>query len=305
MSPTKASLARFNPNLLPPRKSSRIPTATGTTSTAKPDRKKNPSFDWTISLHQRTEPIADTQSEEVSRRPRNSGANPPDIPASPPSAPHEKEKEMDDRAQRTANKQLAQELQDNTPPLAQSHAASSATIDVPRRMENESQQPEHMEEPELPPTPTELGLEPVREPPKGILFSSPSRRVSRRKKNPVLKSSPLKLGESTSGHTVVLDILPESQDSPSRQQHTTTEGRMTIEGQDSQPLPGVISTEEDPELMKKRAVHEQLSTQFENLQHDVTRLQTALSQAQQDPSLPASASASADLYNQEEIDELL
>ena len=46
-------------------------------------------------------------------------------------------------------------------------------------------------EPNLPSTPSQLGLEPPRERPKGLLFSSPSRR-SRRKRRSSVRSSPLK-----------------------------------------------------------------------------------------------------------------
>ena len=317
MSPTRSSLARFNPSLLPPSRSSR-------TNSAKSDKKKSLFSDQNPILEQRTGAAAEYESKRdpqvlsqsearvgdsnegfpdpravptSPRRPQSTDggmATPPrrrlrtpgqrsssptklglrrlgaitDIPASPPEAVRETE----DHAQRIVNEQLDQELQANAPYIPHD-------IDIVRKTHGRRNSQQDAE-PELPLTPTQLGLEPVPEPPKGLLFSSPSRRSTRRKRAPA-KSSPLKPG----------DPAPDSLYQNPTQQHIVNP---TIEVQDSQPVSDSI---EDPELSKKRAIREQLSTQLEKIQHDITQLEAEVSRTQ-NPTLSGTAS-------QEEIVELM
>ena len=62
-------------------------------------------------------------------------------------------------------------------------------------------------EPSLPSTPSQLGLEPPRERPKGLLFDSPSKRL-RRKARSTAKSSPLKTPAVIQEHSMQRDKIP-------------------------------------------------------------------------------------------------
>jgi len=70
---------------------------------------------------------------------------------------------------------------------------SEASNSTPTSQLNAGPEPRHDEDgdPELPATPSELGLEPRPEPPKGLLFSSPPKKGERRRRG-VHRSSPLK-----------------------------------------------------------------------------------------------------------------
>ena len=80
-------------------------------------------------------------------------------------------------------------------------------------------------EPRLPSTPTQLGLEPLPEPPKGILLSSPSRRP-KRKTRASTKSSPLKPRKSGT-EEVVVDTQEQSNLGPRRYYSSIEEARIS------------------------------------------------------------------------------
>ncbi|KAI9776965.1 MAG: hypothetical protein M1835_005369 [Candelina submexicana] len=153
---------------------------------------------------------------------------------------------------------------------------SVSTVPEPdtSRMREEDVEPE----PELPPTPVELGLEDPLDnrPPMGIL-SSPSRRVRRnRRLGEKLKSSPLKPTGDPSGATARVSqvtqrpndgLQPEPEDRVANDTsvHTSRNGkrRRTIEKR--------VADEEDAALASKRRLKEQLLTQLKELQEEVSR----------------------------------
>ena len=230
MTPTKASLARFHPGLLPPLTStgSRSPSKRRAPSQAR--RKLGKAGLWngtsdevktaTISEQQPHDSIprtngrlngrsgsdagrqqtldsehvnAGAQSQGTRRALRNGDANvfpairvpklPQDIRASPPPV----SPEALDLIQEPVNGQLGQGLTEapvRQPLLHQIREGPSSP--TARRIERDDDG-----EPRLPSTPSQLGLEPPPEPPKGLQSSSPSRRSKRRKRS-ALESSPLK-----------------------------------------------------------------------------------------------------------------
>ena len=135
-------------------------------------------------------------------------------------------------------------------------------------------------EPDLPLTPTQLGKEPAPDLPKGILFSSPTRRA-RRKRVTGVKSSPLK----------PRDHPPE--ETQAEQRHRQEEDPH-VEVVDSQKD---VEATEDVVIAQKRKQLDLLSNQLYQLQRDVTCLEDEVDRMQ-DP-------ARADSASQEELNELL
>ena len=185
----------------------------------------------------------------------------PIIPASPPRP----EQEVEEEAQNTASEQLALKLQAN--------AARSAKNDQTRRPQNRIYGLSEDGEPELPPTPTQLGLEVAPEPPKGLLYSSPSRRS--RRNGSSTKSSPLKHQDPplTTKTNDRLDQAPVFSDDA-----TEAEGRY-------------LGTLQDAEIIAKKKTLDQLLLQYKGLQNDVIQLEREAGQT----AMP----------NQEEVDELV
>ena len=239
LSPTKASLARFNPNLLP---------SSSTAGTRRPNSRGSQGLDITQSSEvngaqvfadgtytaarpvspSRDMPLVGTEisgrvnggsptqniqsvGEGLSTAPRRRSRTPGryssprkrasyDTRASPPEAAMET-----DPAQGTLDELRRQE---QAPNLAESSNSTAETAQmgplgtaegedlelhtIPRPFEGVAPGIGRNDdgEPRLPSTPTQLGLEPPPEPPKGILLSSPSRRPKRKTRASV-KASPL------------------------------------------------------------------------------------------------------------------
>ena len=121
------------------------------------------------------------------------------------------------------------------------------------------------DEPELPPTPEELGLETRPELPKGILSSSPTRRVTRRKA--AMKRSPLK-PQNESIQRAQVDVGRQRADSPQGQ---PSEAAKLSEAQRI----GDQDQIDDPEQEKRQQLLEQLSNQRALLEQDVAILKKA------------------------------
>ena len=306
MSPTKASLARFNPSLLPrPTSTGEGAQKLGQTPAEKQSSngaRKGATGNGNARRSQPTTPTRDVNgpysTEAMTMTARAATASPGrtvgslgggmsaaprrrsrtpgressplkvlnitgelNVAASPPAAA----KERTDTAQDIVDGQTEQELQDGAARRPGGIASFGKVVDVSDQVEPE--------EPDLPPTPTQLGLEPAPERPKGLLFSSPSRRAKRRKGSGV-KSSPLKPRD------------PPPEEKPEK-----------IEGSHSKvaPLPQVTKSEVDEVLLSKQQERERLSRQLRNLQADMTRLEGEVARTQ----------APADPRSQEEEDELL
>ena len=115
-------------------------------------------------------------------------------------------------------------------------------------------------EPELPPTPVQLGLEQPAERPRGIDSSSPgSRKGKRRGERSPVKSSPLKPADPP----------------PSRLEMVDADSRVLEATTAQRPIPRKKHVE-DPEVVEKRKDVKMLAVQLEELQHDVTRLEAEL-----------------------------
>lgn len=160
-----------------------------------------------------------------------------------------------------------QELQDGAARRLGRVANADKTIDVSNEADPE--------EPELPPTPTELGLEPPPERPKGLLFSSPSRRA-RKKGGSSVKSSPLKPRDPP----------------PEKPPDNVFSPRLK-----AAPLEPAKRLDVDEGLSSKQKERDKLSKQLHSLQADVARLEGEVARTRD--------SAPADPRSQEEVDELL
>ncbi|MCJ1405759.1 hypothetical protein MMC11_008989 [Xylographa trunciseda] len=235
LSPTKASLARYNPSLLPGPKSageatqgseraSRVaykqhgekpgrpsnglnPVALrSTTPTSSPDKLPARPQASTTSVDMDSISLRREMFDEPRRRSRTPGResslakvlpilSAPVIPASPPRPAQAVEGEVED----TVSQQLELEFQAKATPLRQNDLAS--------RPQDHIEQEKQDGEPELPLTPTQLGLEVPPQPPKGLFYSSPSRRSGRRIGSSI-KSSPLKPHDpprTDDGHGLIVE----------------------------------------------------------------------------------------------------
>ena len=119
---------------------------------------------------------------------------------------------------------------------------------------------EETQEPELPPTPEQLGVEKRPQPPEGLLSSSPSHKMSKRKG--ASYSSPLKPKD-----------LPNKQ--PSEEQASGV-ARQANQG----PAPEPEEVEDDPEVVERREQLAQLSAQLQSLKSDVAFLEEEVQQSQ-------------------------
>lgn len=305
MSPTKASLARFNPSLLPrpkvaaaagaPRSGqtpieqqhSRIArkgrtgngsarrsqpttpmrelggldkteatTMNARAATASPGRTTRSLGGGLFGAPRRRSHTPGRASSPVKAVDTNPEVN---VAASPPGGAN--------TAQDIVDGQLEQELQDGAARRLRrvTDAEKASTI-------SDEADPE---EPELPPTPTELGLEPPPERPKGLLFSSPSRRARKRKGTSV-KSSPLK----------PRDPPPEKTPDSVFNQHLK-----------AAPLQQAKKPDVDEKLTSKQKERDQLCRQLQSLRTDVARLESEVARTQE--------TAHGDPRSQEEVDELL
>ena len=176
MSPTKASISRFNPNLLPRSGSvdARRPTSSG--AQASPRRSQT----------------AELTSMDVNGVPYDHVG---------PSTTHSRQARTNGKG--VEEREGSSDITDTPSKLPRSIGARGSRDIVPRknvagmptyrgqevRMEDAAQIDEP--EPSLPSTPSQLGLEPPPEKPKGLLFQSPSKRPSPNTRLITL-SSPLK-----------------------------------------------------------------------------------------------------------------
>ena len=135
----------------------------------------------------------------------------------------------------------------------------------------EKQAPE--KEPDLPPTPEQLGLEERPEKPRGLLSSSPTKLTEKKRKHG-FNSSPLKPREVRQSNVSANEIRVVEE--------TAERGA----GQTKEEL------EEDPELLVRRAILRQLSAQLESLQRDVSALETEVRRSQN----PSQSGSASDIY---------
>ena len=255
MSPTKSSLSRFNPNILSKADEYLRRSSEGRRSSS--PRKLNPTALRT----------------EVGRLSTRLSASPTREPSSSPSRQLRIEGGLDAAPRRPSlgargggdlpsarreveggevGRSLVEEEQ-----LAQAVRRSARRTRGNRlswvRAEEE-QEREQQQEPELPPTPEQLGREQRPEKPKGLLSSSPVQRGEKRKKEgSMLGSSPLKprsVGQVQGGRG------------------------------EEQALERETQAEEDPELGKRRDLLDKLSAQLRTLQNDVLALEREVRRSQ-------------------------
>ena len=304
LSPTKASLARFNPGLLPGGISAKFNRNQPSNDTT-PRPRLNAVALRTTTPHQRNDeqttllgyqgratrssPLRATSAikdrlpaprrrsqapnRTISPTKQRSMRNTVDLVA--PASPPEDAKEMEDSAPPTVNEQLTKELR-ATIEVPDVSTVRSSILSLGRTQEIE---------PELPLTPTQLGLESTPEPPKGLLYSSPSRRA-RRRKGEVLKSSPLKPGVSAMDDTMTLssEIVLRRPD-------------VTVQIRDSQIAPNAEEDKTNLVVSEKTHERDRLSIQVTRLQRAVKRLEAEVESTQKSAAiLPAT---------QETVDEIM
>ena len=165
-----------------------------------------------------------------------------------PTSPRQEAQEHQEEAQNIVSDQLEHELQEI---VVQSTLDSSLPQEeAPGGHDAESG------EPELPPTPSQLGLEKPSVPPTGLLFSSPTRRA-RRKRTTATKSSPLRPQETRSA-----PVDSQAQDSQVR---TDIERALSPEDQRN-----------GPDVIAKQATYDELLLQLKGVQGDVRLLEQEL-----------------------------
>lgn len=309
MSPTKASLAKFNPNLLPRTKSparevvrsrsanrnSFGQNRAATTSNAVNEgglmadgaegRRKSHLIGSLIREGRNSPaPVSSTTGGALSalprRRSRTPGrlsptkANKPTAPAAPAAEEHvaNSAEEVESGSQSLVQMQVL----DGATSVAQSQPAFTTPTRSGRRIASRKLE----EEPELPPTPTELGLEPPPEPPKGLFSSSPSRKRAKKRRGAGLKPSPLKLRDSP----------PDRRDEDALMQEVDD---ASVQVEDSQK---VQEAAPDPELVKKQEKEKQLQLQVKGLQGDIEVLRAELNRA---------GGSNATNRSREEVDKLM
>jgi hypothetical protein len=301
LSPTKASLARFNPTLLPRPKSAgkglqsqnsmngypfnQAIRSDGSTKGLNPVALRSttpPRTPEKIKLRIRASTVSprtpllalngDAQAvprkdlpkngEVISRRRSKGISARENLSASPIRDMNENE----ERIQSIASAQLELELQSSTTQNS-SHAPSPHLGHDKLVLSVEG-------EPELPPTPTQLGLEEAPEPPKGLLYSSPSRRTAQ-KRSAKMKSSPLK--DKDLHHDSIDVRLPDTVRFEPVQVGVSAEDR--------------VETVEDPEEVRKKKTLHQLNFQLKALQEDMSRLERGV--------------ADSENWSREELEQLL
>jgi hypothetical protein len=260
-SPTKASLSRFNPGLIP-RSGSRSPEkqrvdAVGNAETADADETRRKR----VALFERLAPASDTKENEqprsenavseedmvkqgttISHPPRRRSLSPVKFDPRPAAV------SLPRGSMNYESRQQAQES-DNT----------STTNEAPPHQADRMSRtgapvvPMDEGEPELPPTPVELGWEAQAPPPSGILSSSPSSRSTRRKKRKAsegVKSSPLK----------------------PRDQRPDSQAQMDVDGVPLRSL-RPKQPEFSEEVLKKQRLRDELAAQLERLKGEVEMLE--------------------------------
>ncbi len=305
LSPTKASLARSNPGLLPPPRSvervlqkqrsnglaefgQKAPRGRPRTVYVGGDRTNG--TDKPTTPAERQEEDIDTRDEPTStgvgtiapvrksqglgggifaaprRRSSTTGGTSPAKEINAPkdtvirASPPEEVPETQDVAQKTIDGQLDQELQGSAGRRSARISEARQRIDV-----SASTNPD---DPELPPTPTQLGLEAPPEPPKGILYS-PSRRPLR-KKSAGVKSSPLKPRE------------PAPEVHVSDPMRTSNHIQVVIRPSGDKTQPNV----EDPEVLQKQEIRDELLAQLQKLREDVALCEDEIERAKNSDILP-------------------
>lgn len=282
LSPTKASLARFNPSLLPRPKSAG--TGAQRRESLRPDGSNTPSTRGlnpvalrtttppgspesivaarfrahTVSPGRKSLALADGFRAGPRRKSRTPGRQSSSGTLVPRSASPNLQasaigvtKQSEEIVQNTLDEQLVLELQ-ATATQEPDRATSS------KEMRGRAVQSEDGE-PELPLTPTQLGLEPAAEPPRGLLYSSPLRRNGKRKSSG-MKSSPLKPRR----------LAPQSSDlgqSYAESGSPSAHGRNAIENETSV---------DDLEELRKKDTLDQLLHQLNGLKGDISQLERDL-----------------------------
>ena len=288
-SPTKASLARFNPNLLPDNSSKNGSRRSNTTAGSSPGggrraQRQSRAIDRPRRGNGETMPsladVSTTASAKLStptlspglvvrpvggktlaiprRRSQTlSGISLPiasghAIGPDVPASPPEAAPDLAHITHDELNLQTVQETQESAIERLDRIAKAKAAM----QLMGEAEDPE----PELPRTPTQHGLEAGRKQPKGLLYSSPSMRPRKKKKGSGVKSSPLKPRGS-----------PPKDSEPN-------------EAATSQPTPIVLVNNTQQSLEKigdpareKKDELAQLSMQLRELQDDMMRLEAAVS----------------------------
>ena len=218
------------------------------------------------------DPISPSLQKSPSKQRAELAPNPP---ASPPPAADEGIA----GSQEASNAQQEPELQANTPSKEHNVTPTARAPKQPPRTQPNG-------EPDLPLSPVQLGLEPVPEAPKGMLFSSP-RRPRRRKTG--VQSSPLRQADARPD--VNLDKAVERVGDESLVQVEDSQAQSTQQGSQALTQDTQANTE-DPELRKQRLVVEQLQTQVSALSSDISFLETEINRFQEPESQPQASQES-------------
>ncbi len=186
---------------------------------------------------------------KISRTPGRGASEAPVSTAGPDAviaaSPPETAEEAPDVAQEDIDGQLEQELQGSAGKSSTRNPQARDRIEVPASADQG--------EPELPPTPTQLGLEAPPEPPKGLLYS-PSRRPPR-EKAVGLNSSPLKPRD------------PPDEEPPRTQRRTSARIQEMMKHLEQQPEAKVDEISE--EILHKQRLRDELREHLQRLQEDV------------------------------------
>ena len=239
MSPTKASLSRFNPNLLPRSGSvePRQPRSMGVQSASRRARTVEDNI-LNANAEQYGDPNAHARSSgnmvNGKLHSRDSNA-PPNIQDTPSKLPRQEVAHGD-----------VDTLLNHNPNRTPTHADSLAHGGTNGQADED--------EPSLPSTPSQLGLEPPPEKPRGLLFHSPSRKRALSSRHTML-SSPLKPRNHTSRSTL-----------PFRDQVAGTLGsRNFIDG-----APKQSSTGRRFGVLGRQISLQQIEARLLALQHEIT-----------------------------------
>jgi hypothetical protein len=263
--PTRASLARFNPDILARSQGVQNGTQSGSSS----PRRLNPTaLRTTATTRYSASPAQETSTEPGHRvRPVSGGLGGPARNRSPQARNTKARNSVQD--QEAAERSLLEEerLADVVRRPGQKQGSSRNTF------LNGRDKP--LEEPELPPTPQELGLEGRPRPPAGELSSSPISRLSLRRK-PSLKGSPLKPEAISMEQLHLREGDPNSVADKSKQPSP------------KDPSPEVKENEEvvDEEVLRKRQIVDQLAEQYQSLQSDITFLEREVRLSQRNQTDP-------------------
>ena len=238
MSPTKASLARFNPNLLP-RSASAEPRRQSSTGVRERSRRARTTDHVVNSENGNNAGVAIANLTGVGNAP-NGGQRVENGEASPAAEDTPSKLPRPKATMNTAK--LSTQNQAPATPTHKTHQAVAAT-----GLDGDG-------EPSLPSTPSQLGLEPPPEKPKGLLFHTPSKRPHR-KDRLTKKTSPLKPRDPLPQPAAPTDYLP-----------TSKLGRRVFI--DSVPKPPPSAEEVGIAVLRKSL--QQLESRLKSLQGDLT-----------------------------------